>query len=352
MTLVIDSLVDPVALTTFVRAVPTQDTMILNQVLPDRTVLDDRIRFDELIRTNRVAQFRSFDATVPLSKRDVTVRRESELPPISVRSEKGERERLLIERLRNSGSAELPQVEAIYNDAERGARYIQNRMELARGQVLTTGKLTISNENGLFLEADFGVPSGNFVESSVAWSDTANATIVDDYSRWTDVYVDENGFPPTGQIVSRKQLNALLRNAEIRSMAQSLGGTPNLVTRPVLDAVLSAHMIPPIWAVYETRVEVEGVSTRVMDEDKVVLVGPELGMTAWGITATALELVGSNAVDMAFSDAAGITSVLVKSGPPFRQEVWTDALAMPVLGQPRRLMVADVTVTEESSSSV
>lgn len=352
MTLVIDSVVDPVAMTTAVRLVPTPAEHYLNQILPDRTVEDTRIRFDEIIQTNRVAQFRAWDATVPLSKRDTKVSRETDLPPISFRADVGEQERMMIERLRQEGNAAAPQVNAIYNDIERGGRYIRNRLELARGQVLTTGKLTITNENNLFIEADFGVPSEHFVDSTTAWSDVENATIIADITAAVDVYVDTNGFAPIGMIVSRKTLNLMLRNAEIRSLAQSLGGVPSLVTRSTLDGVLSQFGLPPILTVYDTRVEnLSGVSTRCMDEDKVVFVAPELGFTAFGITATALELVGSNAVDFSFTDAPGITSVQTKTGWPFRLETVSDALAMPVIGQPRRLMVLDTTVTAESSSS-
>lgn len=350
MSIVFDGAVDPVALTAMVRQVPTPTDHLLAQILPARTVDDSRIRFDEIVQVNRVAKFRALDATVAPTKRDTANKKELDLPAISVRSEVGEQERLLIERARLGGSGEQAAVQAIYNDTARGGMYIGNRLELARGGLLDTGKVTISAEEGLYEEADFGVPAGHFVSSAVAWSDTANAVIISDETDAVQIYVDTNGFAPIGQIVSRKQLNQMLRNAEIRSIAQSLGGTPNLVTRGVLDAALGAFGLPPILFVYDTKVDVDGTTTRCTAEEKVIFVGQDMGFTAFGVTATALELVNSNAVDFSFNDAAGITTVQVKGGPPFRVETWSDALAMPVLSAPRRLMVMDTTVTEESSS--
>jgi hypothetical protein len=68
----------------------------------------------------------------------------------------------------------------------------------------------------------------------------------------------------------------------------------------------------------------------------------DLGYTAWGVSATALELVNSNAIDFSFEEASGIVGVVEKVGPPYREFTFVDAVGMPVLQNPRLLMVADV----------
>lgn len=68
----------------------------------------------------------------------------------------------------------------------------------------------------------------------------------------------------------------------------------------------------------------------------------ELGYTAMGITATALELVNSNRSDLSFQDAPGIVGVVIKGGPPFRQFTYVDAVGMPVIVNARKLLTADV----------
>jgi hypothetical protein len=63
-------------------------------------------------------------------------------------------------------------MKAIYNDGQNLTSYVQNRLELAWGDILTDGKLTI-NENGFQGEADFGVPSSRRSPPAPLWSNTS-----------------------------------------------------------------------------------------------------------------------------------------------------------------------------------
>jgi hypothetical protein len=96
---------------------------------------------------------------------------------------------------------------------------------------------------------------------------------------------------------------------------------------------------------YDSNVDVDGVTTRIVAADKVLFFPPnvgDLGFTAYGISATALELVNSSQSDLSFSEAAGIVGVVEKSGPPYRQWTYVDAVGMPILANAKLLLVADV----------
>lgn len=348
MAIVLDGLVTPDALTAFIREVPTPADQVLNRLLPDRTFDEMEIRYDTLSLTNRAAKFRAFDARIPMAKRDAPTSKSVRLPPLSIRSMTGELERLQLEQARQSGTASQPMIDAIYNDATILTKMIRARMELARGDVLTDGKFTLASESGLIgLEADFGVPGGNLVTTGTAWATVATATVIQDLITWRTAYITLNGFPPAGMVLSTTTLNYMLRNAEVRTLSGNPGAAPALVRGDVLTATLSAYGLPPILFVYDTVVDVDGTSTRAIAADKVIFVPPgyesgSLGYTAWGTTATALELVGSAGVDFSFADAPGIVGVVEKSGPPYRQEVFVDAIGMPIIVNPNYLMVADV----------
>jgi hypothetical protein len=146
-------------------------------------------------------------------------------------------------------------------------------------------------------------------------------------------------------VVNRAILSNLLNNTTLRTATGSLLGNNLLLTRPQLDQVLDSRMLPPIGLVYDSSVDVDGVSTRVLPANKVIFyppAGQELGYTAWGVTATALELVGSNKSEMSFEQAPGIVGVVEKAGPPYRQYTFVDAVGMPVIEQPNLLMVVTV----------
>jgi hypothetical protein len=345
MAIVFDGPVAPDALTTFVRNVPTPADQVLNRLLPDRLFNRNTLDFAEFTRTNRTARFRAYDARLHVSERDVTTTKTVKLPPVSTSYNQGELERLQLEFARTNGSNNSATLDAIYDDATNGTREIQARMEQARGDVLVDGKFTLAGEGGLTLEADFGVPAGNLVAPGTLWSTTATATVISDITTWVDAYVALNGFAPGGMVTSRRVSNYLLRNAEIRTLSASLTGTPSLVTNGAVSAALEAFSLPPILFTYDTKVDVDGVTTSVIPDDRVIFVPPnvsDLGYTAWGVSATALELVNSNKVELAFNEAPGIVAVVEKVGPPYREFTYIDAVGMPILANPKLLMVADV----------
>lgn len=345
MAIVFDGPVTPDALTAFVREVPTPADQVLNRLLPDRTLTQNRVDLNEATRHNRVAKFRAFDGRIHRTERDVVETRSVKLPPLSSMNGIGEYERLQLEAARTGGTDLGTVIDAIYDDATNLTREVRNRMELARGDVLVDGKMTLNGEQGLYLEADYGVPANHFVAPAALWSNYGAATIVADLTAWRQTYIDTNGFPPGGFVTSERVLGYMLRNAEIRQLAASLSGTPQLVTRPGLASVLDAFGLPGLLFSYDTKLEVDNVNVSVIPDDRVIFVPPagsELGYTAWGVTATSLELVNSNLAELSFADAPGIVGVVEKSGPPYREETFVDAVGMPVLTNPKRLFVADV----------
>lgn len=342
MAIVFDGPVTPDALTTFVREVPSPADQVLNLILPDRVLNRNTVDLSEITRTNRTARFRAFDSRLHVSDRDVGATKQVKLPPLSSSLSLGELERLQLEFARLGGTNQSAIVDAIYDDATVLTREVRARMEQARGDVLTDGKFTLTAEGGLTMEADFGVPAGHIVSAGTPWTTVATAPVIADLTSWVNTYVATNGSRPVGMVTSTRVMNLMLQNAEIRTLSASLAGAPGLVSRPALDAALAAFGLPPVTLVYDSAVDVDGVTTKVIPDDRVILYGESVGYTAWGVTATGLELVGAAQTDMSFADAPGIVGVVIKEGPPFRQFSFVDAVGMPVLENPRRLFVADV----------
>src|SRR5690606_13949311 len=206
-------IVDPAALTAFVREVPQPANQILNRFLPDRTIGDIEAAFDRVTRVNRAAKFRTYDAETPIGQRDTLSRERVMLPPIGQKTVVGEYERLKLEQLRSGGTATSALVDAIYDDAALNTRAVRARMELARGDVLADGKFTLTGENGLTLETDWGVPLDNFVASSSPWSDP-DAPILADLRSWVQDYVDVNGERPGVMLTSEQVYSWMLLSNE------------------------------------------------------------------------------------------------------------------------------------------
>lgn len=336
-------LVDGATLTGFVREVPSPANYTLAQFLPNVFINDISATLEDVTRTNRAASFRTWDAETPIGKRNTSSQRKVALPPVGQKTVVGEEERLKLEALRLGGNANAALVDSIYDDAALNTNAVQARVELARGDLLEDGVVEIT-ENGLEgLEADFGIDPSHLVEADVSFDDDA-ADPIEELRGWVETYIADAGEAPEWGVTSTKVISALLRNEAIRTLASSLVGAPQIVTQAQLEQVLVAFGLPKLVA-YDTRIDVGGVNTRVFDESRITFVPQDpasLGITAWGITAEALELVGDPAVSMTFSQAAGLVGVVMKDGDPVRTWTKVTGVAMPLIKDPAKFFSARV----------
>ncbi|MDT8915753.1 major capsid protein [Amycolatopsis sp. PS_44_ISF1] len=345
MAIFFDAEVTPDALTAFVREVPTPANLAFYSNIGTKSVDDHKVDFSELVHTNRTAKFRAFDGGLPTMARDGGSTSEVSLLPLGNSMNLGEYERLQIQFARTSGTNKAALANAIYNDAENLTSSVYNRLELAWGDVLTDGKLTI-DENGYKGEADFGVPTGNIVSAAKSWTDPT-APILDDLLSWQQAYVDSGVGAPGAIRAKLKTIRLMQRNEQL---VRAIRGPANVstsqrVTAQELRDFLASEDLPPLVELPDTSLDVDGVATKVMQDGKVLFTPAnlgDLGFTALGVSVTALELVNSKHAEMTFQGAAGLVGIVEKVGPPYRQFTYVDATAMPILSQPKRLFIASV----------
>lgn len=338
-----DAPVPPVALTTFVRAVPQPSNLSLLAAFPSRNLTTNTVDFAEILRTNRTARFRSFDGRIHVSQRDGGSDKRVPLIPLSSSLSVGELERLQLEFARTGGTRTEALADATYNDAEILTNEVWNRLELAWGDLLTDGKITIDEED-LKGEYDFGVPANHLVNAGVLWSNTS-APILSDLVAWSDTYEATNGTRPGAIRVPREVARNMQINTQLINAVHGAQTGKTRVTLNEINDVLDGEGLPPVTVQDIAKLDVDGVTTAALPSDRVLLT-PEsladLGYTAFGVSATALELVTAKVADFSFSDAPGIVGVVEKVGPPYRQFTFVDATALPILVDAKRLFVAKV----------
>lgn len=344
--IIFDGPVAPDDITTFVRRVPQSDAFILDRLLPNRYLDDNEVDFSELLRTNRTARFRAWDGRLHVSERDTGSTKRVKLPPLSSSLSKGEYERLQLEFSRTGGTNSAALVQAIYNDAEQLTREVLNRMELARGDVLTDFRFTMMGGSGepSGIEANFGAPAGHTGAPAVLWTaaNLATMTPLADLVAWRDVFLASGSGSPDTLIMSNIRASVVQRSAEIINAVHGSASGRTRVTRAELNDLLASEDIPPITT-YDANVDVDGVTTRIVGDDQLIMANStQLGYTAWGVTATALELVNSNQSELSFEQARGIVGIVEKAGPPYREFTFVDACGMPVIANPRALLARDV----------
>ena len=150
---------------------------------------------------------------------------------------------------------------------------------------------------------------------------------ITDLQTWTDAYVAANG---VARRRSRRRWRSCVccrRNTQVINAVHGSAAGRTFVTLTEVGNLLASMGLPQPRAPYDSQVDVDGSSTRVIADDKVVFLPQDvsaLGYTAYGLTATALELVNSNQSDLSFQGAPGIVGVVEKSGPPYKSSPsWT-----------------------------
>lgn len=293
-----------------------------------------------------VAKYRAFDASVPFATREAwQTTREGMLPPLGQKLLVGEQEQILLEASRGADEDRL--IELLYDDTERHVEAVRSRIELAWGDVLTDGKFTLAAENGLTIEVDWGSrpttcprrrscgATRRRIRSRTSWPGS---------STWTT----EARRLPEMVLTSRKAFSFLAANNSYRAAyygSVNPSNTPTATLTPQqINVVRDNYGLPPV-TFYKGQVRVDGVQTKVLPEDRWILLPPDRskwGQTIFGVTAEALALSRGTNPEITKEDRPGI--IITRGAQDDPVQIWTKgaAVGMPVLHTPDAHIVAKV----------
>lgn len=336
-------IIDPATLTGYARASLADYEArrgTLARWLPNREIADIVARFVKgSTGLVDVAKFRAFDAEPEIGKRPQVKRVTLELPALGQNIPVSEYEQL---RARGGNVSDAQALAAITSTTDAVVRAVADSIERLRGIVLYTGKATIAE---LGADDDFGRSAGHTVTAPALWS-VAGTDALGQLTGWSDTYKDANGDEPGAILMSTRALRAMAGLDQFKT--QMLNSTSRPATVQDVQDTVQAAGLPPIYT-YDRRVSVNGSATKVIPDDRVLLLpapvatddwmGTELGATFWGRTLTSTDS------DWGIEDAEqpGIVAGVYRNPkPPMGIEVISDAIGMPVLGNADLSFAADV----------
>ncbi|WP_329492534.1 major capsid protein (plasmid) [Kitasatospora sp. NBC_01246] len=339
--------IDATEIHAFVRSIKTRaDFELTNSIVPVRTI--DSVKWKTKRSTRRVlpAKYRAWDSSAPVAAREIArFETEGQLPPLSQKYILGELETILLNASRGLDNQDV--IDDIYRDVASHVLAIQQRMEIAAGDVLADGKLTLNGENGLTVEVDYQVPSANRPVASVPWTDP-NADMLRDEMLWIE-YLRSIGAPlPTRALTSYKAAALMAGNSSYRNAFYNPQGVniPSAVLAPdQVQAVRARYGLPPI-TIYDLQLPAEaGGNVRVLPENMYFLLPPdsrEWAETQYGLTAEGLVLSNGGNPAILREEAPGIIVTHGYSDDP--AQLWTkgSASAMPVMYVPDIYVAATV----------
>lgn len=319
---------DPAELNVFVRDTLAEFDGQVNSLarfLPYQEIPDIRYAYsrgiDALVDE---ASYRAFDAESPIGRRPGAARVTGELLPISRKIPLSEYDSL---RLRNAGDDEI--VAGVFRDADRLTRGIAARLERARGELLVSGEVDLS-ENGVVSTYESGRHASLTVaalSSTAKWSDLDDSDPISNIIAWKALVRTQSGLDPNRLIVSPTVAALLQQNDKVRSWDRPLASAPGRVT---IDAVNDAFL-----GLAQVAVEVyeapAGMTSSPIPANTVVLLRDNvpLGMTAHGMTLEASEPEFGATMQPGVVAGAWKTTL-----DPI--QVWTKAvtIALPLLAAP------------------
>lgn len=321
---------------TIAGRVGQEEAEVLNplaSVLPSQAVFGQSI---DVIKGgngfNEVAEFRAYDSEVSFGDagedvEEITVK----LPPLGQQTRISELDQL---KVAGTGNRQLLEDMRLKAAKARGIA-VAERMELARGQVLQTGKATI-NENRFKKEIDFDRDPSMTITAGTSW---LTGPALTDLDTWTAAYADLNGYIPERFLLSTAGFNAFKKNPEV--VAAIHGDTSGRrVSAAQLNEFLAEERLPTV-EVYDKQVRKGGQQIRIIDEDVAIFVPPvtaDAGVTAWGTTLESLE------ADYAIVDGErpGIVVAAYKSRNPIGVYAHAAAIGLPVLKNANAFMAATI----------
>lgn len=333
----------PVELTGFAREALADREInqpSLARWLPTQTIPDLQFRFNRGDQSLvEAAAYRAYDAETRIGNRRGLTRVTGELPALG--------EKLRLTEYQQLRQRNLPEAitEAVFNDALALTRKIGARLELARGDAIVNGSVTIA-EDGVQATVDFGRSPSHTVTAATAWTDTANATPLDDLLSWSDTYNNTNGGLPGTILTSRRVIGLLLRSQQLINQAAGSASGVSLLTLDQVNAILNSFGLPALETYDAQFIGPDGQQTRVIPDDRVIFLPAGTDMT--GTSELGATLMGqtleSEEPDYAIApgDQPGIVVANYRTRDPIA--LWTHAAAigLPIMANPDLTFVADV----------
>lgn len=253
----------------------------------------------------------------------------------------------LRQALENGVYEESALIDFVYNDWARLAENVRCRSEVAKMEVLASGKMTIK-ENGLNFAVNFGVPTAN--TNFTLDVSTPDKDVLGQIEAIVDA-AREKGFTLSGMVTSSTVVSKMLTNNGISKAIYGGAGAGAMVTRSQLSALFGELFGFTEIRTNDQRYNLEGkdgklTTKRFFPKEKVSFMASynglrNFGVGLWGVTPEESTLGGWT--DKSAEQFITLTQ-WVENDPT---AVWSKAsgLFVPVLPNPEGLFIATATLS-------
>ena len=307
----------------------------LARFLPNTNVAAVSYRLGRRRRLDQTVPVRAIDAPATPIRRPGVLDVRGDLPaitPIVNLSEQDLTNEMIMAR--QLAGLDVDYQDAVDASAAIAALTIDNTLEVMRGQLLSTGAISLLADDGGIHEVDFDVPETQKFTPTVPWTDP-DAKEFEDLDAWNEAFAAANGLPAGVMVTSRRGARHLLNAVQRMYPMQPVGSAS-------LNGYLADRQLPPIFTYDRVLEAADGSKTRVFPDDVVTFLPAEdapVGRTELGVTQEAVQQVQRQVLTAA--QAPGVTIVTLGQDNPVQRAVKGAAIGMPVLADNDSIVIAD-----------
>lgn len=225
--------------------------------------------------------------------------------------------------------------DAVNSAAAIAALTVDNTLEVMRGQLLSTGVVSLEADDGAIHEVDFEVPTDQLITVAAAWNGAGAGDEFTDIDAAHEAFADASGQPAGAMLTTRKVARHLLNAVQAMYPMQPVGTAS-------LDGYLADRGLPPIVTYDRTLEASDGTRTRVYPEGTITFLpaaDAPVGRTELGITQEAVQQVQRQILTP--EQAPGVTVVTLGQDNPVQRAVKAAALGLPVLQDNDSIVIVD-----------
>lgn len=249
-----------------------------------------------------------------------------------------------VDQFLSNGADQNSIVKYIFDDMARLAESVKTRTEVAKMELLQSGKLIVK-ENGLNITVNYNVPNSNF--KTFNWS-AADSDILGDIQTMIDLSKDQ-GQTIVKVITSSKMITQMRKNKAIQTAVLGTLGQGTFMTLTQINTLLMEMFGFTMETNDEKYRYIKANGTmgtkRYIEENKFIMLGMSMnnnvfGVGLWGTTPEERKMSPWNAKSM----QQYITIVNWETPDPVA--TWTKAsgVFIPILPNPSGLYVATITM--------
>ena len=304
--------------------------------VPDEPIYDMEFAANIVRNSSQMAGMIGFGAEPPVRDKDEVARVLGEIAKFGGKDIVTEVELLKLHNPRNNQEFKAV-VDKITATGAKMVKETRDRINVAKLQLLTTGKVSFDNNN-VKVDLDFSeyIPAEQKVVLSGAdtWANPDH-DVIGDLLEWNNVYEANNGKQADAIYMSRKVQALLLKNAVIVNEASGAGSGRGRVSNDELNSVLGGYGLPPVRLVKKTKATVrpygaaQAQTIETFPENRVLFVSEGAANFKLGPT------VENNY-------QPGIVLDAYDKFEPIQSILRTAAAGFPVIEEPNLLLYADV----------